>query len=291
LLELVEALTSRGQYQRAIETAREGLNNWPESTEVAVLFSLAVASAAGTEFQVSNADLNEAIRTSQIVTQNEPTNVTAWWTLSTLLAASGRHEEILLLEAEIVRKLGGIPVPTLLVIARALIRTPDMWRGLEMALRAVESDPADAGIRLESATIAIEAARKFLPIDSAEKVTDFRKAVSVAAWCAYGVASLEVLVRPFRMWAERCDEKMFTGSHRLRSFVSILTLFIWLPIHHAQANKRLWEIVFNGPVDGQLEFYALSEMKYIQDVHSGIKFMWLENRVSWPQKPIGVDLN
>ena len=291
LLELVEALTSRGQYQRAIETAREGLNKWPESTEVAILFSFAVASAAGTEFQVSNADLNEAIRTSQIVTQNEPTNVTAWWTLSTLLAASGRHEEILLLEAEIVRKLGGIPVPTLLVIARALIRTPDMWRGLEMALRAVESDPADAGIRLESATIAIEAARKFLPIDSAEKVTDFRKAVSAAAWCAHGVASVEVLVRPFRMWAERCDDKMFTGSHRFRSFVSIITLFIWLPIHNAQANKRLWEIVLNGPSDGQLEFYALSEMKYIQDVHSGIKFMWLENRVSWPQKPIGVDLN
>ena len=255
------------------------------------MFSFAVASAAGTEYQVSNADLNEAIRTSQIVTQNEPTNVTAWWTLSTLLAASGRHEEILLLEAEIVRKLGGIPVPTLLVIARALIRTPDMWRGLEMALRAVESDPSDAGIRLESATIAIEAARKFLPIDSAEKVTDFRKAVSVAAWCAHGVASVEVLVRPFRMWAERCDDKMFTGSHRFRSFVSIITLFIWLPIHNAQANKRLWEIVLNGPSDGQLEFYALSEMKYIQDVHAGIKFMWLENRVTWPQKPIGVDLN
>ena len=113
----------------------------------------------------------------------------------------------------------------------------------------------------------------------------------MAAWCAHGVASLEVLVRPFRMWAERCDEKMFTGSHRLRSFVSIITLFIWLPIHNAQANKRLWEIVFNGPVDGQLEFYALSEMKYIQDVHAGVKFTWLENRISWPQKPIGVDLN
>jgi len=291
LLELVEVLTSRGQYQRAIDTAREGLNKWPESTEVAILFSFVVASAAGTEFQVSNADLNEAIRTSQAVTQNEPTNVTAWWTLSTLLAASGRHEEILLLEAEIVRKLGGIPVPTLLVIARALIRTPDMWRGLEMALRAVESDPTDAGIRLESTMIALEAARKFLPIDSAEKVTDFRKAVSVAAWCAHGVASVEVLVRPFRMWAERCDDKMFTGSHRLRSFVSIITLFIWLPIHNAQSNKRLWEIVLNGPSDGQLEFYALSEMKYIQDVHAGIKFTWLENRVSWPQKPIGVDLN
>jgi len=93
------------------------------------------------------------------------------------------------------------------------------------------------------------------------------------------------------MWAERCDDKMFTGSHRFRSFVSIITLFIWLPIHNAQANKRLWEIVLNGPSDGQLEFYALSEMKYIQDVHSGIKFTWLENRISWPQKPIGVDLN
>ena len=288
---LIDALTERGQYQRAINTAREGLTKWSDSAEVAVIFSFAVATAAIADFQVQKTDLDEAIRTSEIATEIDSTNSTAWWVLSTLLAASGRYEEILLLEGEIVRKLGGIPVPTLLVIARVLTRTPDLWRGLEMVLRAVESDPSDAGIRLEATTIALDTARHMLPINSGEKVANFKKIVSVAAWSADGVASLEEIVRPFRMWAERSDQKMFTGSHRFRSFMSIITVFIWLPIHNLNVNKYLWEIILTGPVDGQLEFFAMSEMSYIQEVHKGVAFEWLKSAKTWPLRPVGSDLN
>lgn len=291
LEQLVENLIQRGQFQRSIETARDGASRWPDVMRAQTLFAYTAAFAANSGHPVESGILSEAIRAGELVTNADPMNTVGWWCRGILLAHAGRNDEVLYLENEIVSRLGWIPPNVLLTVAQAVALTRDMRRGLEMVMRAVETDPTDSGLRLEAVTIALEVARRHLPLSSAELVTNFKRVVEVSAYCADGVASLEAEVRPFRMWAERCDRHIFVGSQRLRSFMSALTFFVWLPLHNSQRNKACWRVLLEGPVDGQAEFFLLSEMPYIRNVHSGVQMPWFTVPDRWPTRPVDADLN
>lgn len=282
---LVDVLLQRGQFQRAIDTSREGTLRWPEAFRAQLLFAYAVAFAFNAGLVPSAKDFDEAIRASEIATTTDPINAVGWWSRSSLLAASGRIEEVLYLENEIVSRLGYVPPSVLIIIGRSVALTKDVWRGMEMIMRAVEADPTDSGIRQEAVSVALDVGRRLLPLSNDQNAVSFERIVAVASYCADGVASLESEVRPFRMWASRSSGRMFTGSHQLRSFLSILTAFAWLPIHGAKRNKACWRIVLDGPTKNSAQFFELIEMEYVRSVHRGVAMPWASAPNVWPTRP------
>ena len=160
-----------------------------------------------------------------------------------------------------------------------------------MVMRSIECDPTDAGLRQEGVSIVLEVARRHLPLGSNEHVVNYQRIVQVAAYCAMGVPSLEAAVRPHRMWADRAEKPIFVGGQRLRSFMTIATFFAWLPIHNRQKSKLGWRLLFDGPDVGQAEFFTLSELPYIRQVHDRVPMPWAPGLENWPVRPARDDFN
>ena len=282
-LSLIETLLTRGKNDRALETAHQGLERWPDDPRATNAFCSTVAFLASTDQLSDAAMISEALVLSQKCPDLLPQDSSAWYKRCVLLAASDRAAEIAGLESEVAARLGSVPSDILVLIGQALITAGKLDDGLSRLVRAVAESPDDFGVRSEATDAAINAARRLLPLASAEAVTAYQEIIDVGAWCAAGVPAAEEIIRSHRMWATRCSKKAFVGSWQLRTFLSVLTVFIWLPIHNAARSKPLWKIFVEGPEQSGDEFFLVSGADYVREVHGSVAMPWAAPGAAWPK--------
>jgi hypothetical protein len=281
LLEMVETLLNRGQHQRAADLARNGVERWPnESAALARLaFVCSYLSVLGelNDLTLLEHGLQAAARCNEL----NPTDTSAWYSRCVLLLAADRADEALALEAEVSVRLGSVPPSILVLIGQAMLSVGRYSDGLQRLVRAVSGAPDDLGIRSEAASAATAAATLLLPLDTPAAVTQYCEIIQVGAWCADGAPAAEDLIRPHRLWAARCTNKAFVGSLRLRTFLAVCTAFVSVPIHNAAKSRPLWQILLQGPPQGQ-EFFLLSSASYVRMAHAGRSMPWAPSGTPWP---------
>ena len=282
LIDLIETLLTRGQYQRAAELAQEGLVRWPDEPAVLSQFSFVCSFLAVLGDLSDLGLLEQGLQAAARCNELEPTDTSAWYSRCVLLLAMGRDIEAVNLEAEVSARLGKIPPSILILIGQAMLSVGQYDEGLQRLVRAVSAAPDDFGNRSEAASAAMAAALLLLPLLARASVARYCEIIEVGAWCAEGAPAAEDLIRPHRLWAARCTKKTFVGSIRLRTFLAVCTAFISLPIHNSLKSRPLWEILLAGPPQGQ-EFFLLSSANYVRQAHAGRSMPWASDKELWPQ--------
>jgi hypothetical protein len=283
LIELIGNLLRRGQNKRALDAASEGMLQFPNASQLERLFlDTAVQTGIETRDAITDELLIRAYALSDKLLERDPADIQVWLSRFSLLTLLGRFDSLAQIEAEARTKLGSLPPSITLAVGEALLSTGRGREGLARLLSAVDAPEADSGIRGKAVDIALSEAKRHLPITSSEALDWFSQVVDVAAWCARGFGAEEAVVRPFRMWAARAENRVFTGNRPLRALLAVLTGFQWVRLHNARKSEFVWKVLLDGPMDdGQDNFELVSGSAYVRDVHKKVTFPWFVNG-SWP---------
>lgn len=284
LLELIGNLLRRGQNLRALNAVTEGMLRFPNTHQLERLF-IETAVQVGIEDRnsISEEMLLNAYSLSGQLTERDAANRDLWLSRFSLLMLLGRFEELSLIEAEARSQLGSLPPTLTLAVGEALISTGRGRDGLTRLISAIETPEADSGTRGQAVDIALSEAKRQLPITSKESLEWFSQIIDVAAWCARGLGAEEAVVRPFRMWAARAGNRVFTGDRPLRAILAVLTGFQWVRLHNRLKSEFVWKVLLDGPTeDNQDDFAVVSGSTYVLEVHKEAIFPWFVNG-SWPE--------
>lgn len=284
LLELIGNLLRRGQNRRALDAASEGMLRFPNAPQLERLFlDTAVQTGIENRDAITEELLVRAYALSGVLLERDAADTQVWLSRFSLLALLGRFDALAQIEAEARTKLGTLPPSITIAVGEALLATGRGREGLSRLLSAVDAPGADSGIRGQAVDIALTEAKRQLPITSKESLEWFSQTIDVAAWCARGLGAEEAVVRPFRMWAARAGNRVFTGDRPLRTLLAVLTGFQWVRLHNSRKSELVWKVLLDGPKEGdQDNFVLVSGSAYVRDVHKETTFPWFVNG-SWPK--------
>jgi hypothetical protein len=284
LLELLKNLIRRGQYQRALDTASEGLLRFPSTPRLEQMYvETAIQLGLADRTSVSDDTLIRAYTLSGELLNQDPTSRDLWLSRFSILTLLGRFDALAEIESEARTRLGTLPSAITIGVAEALLSIGRGRDGIARLVLAVEAPDADSGVRGRAVDVALAEARRQLPITSKDSLEWFTQVVDVAAWCARGLGAEEAAVRPYRMWAARAGNRMFTGDRPLRTLLAVLTGFLWVQFHNRRRSEFVWKILLEGPSsDGSDNFEVVTSAAYVQQVHQDVRFSWTSNG-SWPR--------
>jgi tetratricopeptide (TPR) repeat protein len=162
--------------------------------------------------------------------------------------------------------------------AYAALGRPD--EALEDAKRSVNAAADDLALRSNTVTALITAARVgLLPVGSEEALRRYQELIEWAAWCALGAPEAEDRVRPYRLWSVEAESRAYTGRIDLRSIIAVASGFLLLPLLNRVRSKPHWQVLHDGPKQGDGEMFEIVAMRGIARlVHEGLleKLPWFE---------------
>lgn len=162
--------------------------------------------------------------------------------------------------------------------AHAALGRPD--EALGDAKRAVNAAADDLALRSNTVTALITAARVgLLPVGSEEALRRYQDLIEWAAWCALGAPEAEDRVRPYRLWSVEAESRAYTGRIDLRSIIAVASGFLLLPFLNRVRSKPHWQVLHDGPKQGDGEMFEIVAMRGIARlVHEGLleKLPWFE---------------
>jgi hypothetical protein len=214
----------------------------------------------------------EGLEAAKLAVRDQPGEVRNWESAASLELASSNVQGALAAIDEAERATGGRATAMLYLLrarAMAIVKRPD--EAMAAAVRAVtRAEPGmAAAIRSEVTGILVSWAATMLPIKSDADLTRYTEMIGVAAWCSYGVPEAEDSVRAYRMWATNAGKRVFVGSHRMRSFLAVITGFIALPIHNHLRSQPAWQVFNEGQGEEITEaFYVVAAPAYVQKIHN-----------------------
>jgi tetratricopeptide (TPR) repeat protein len=259
------------EYDDAIRVAREAVSRW-HNADAASALAWVVTNLVNDAGFANPQLVAEGLEAAQLAVREQPGEVRNWESAASLLLASSRVQEAVEAVDQAGRATGGRATALLyLVRTRAMVTLKRADEAMAAAVRAVTTaEPGvAAAVRSEAADLLVSWAAAMLPILSSAELTGYSDLVGVAAWCAYGVPEAEDKVRPYRMWAINAGKRVFVGSHRMRSFLAVITGFISLPIHNSLRSEPAWQIFNEGQGKEHTDFFRIvAAPAYVQKIHN-----------------------
>jgi hypothetical protein len=259
------------EYDDAIRVAREAVRRW-QNADAAGALAWVVSVTITSDGYASPALLAEGIQAAQVAVREQPGVVRNWESTASLLLADNKAQEAASAIDQAERANGGRATAMLYLLrTRAMIAMKRPDEAMAAAVRAVtRAEPARAAAtRSEATDLLVTWAADLLPIKSSADLSRFTEMVGVAAWCSYGVPEAEDQVRPYRMWATNAGKRVFVGSDRMRSFLAVITGFIYLPIHNYVRSQPAWQVFNEGQGKEATEaFVIVAAPAYVQKIHN-----------------------
>lgn len=284
LRQLIDDLLRRGSFRAAVDAGWRGVTQWNDSPLAHLLLAYAVATALDFRTPLERSVVEYALRSAEFAASAYASDEMAWSARIGLMVAMGMAAQVDGLRETATRALGTLSPDLRITFASAVFATGQRDRGLAEVVQALVSTEADLGVRADAATQVIrQAAMPLLPLKSAADAAAYRDAVAVAAWCATGIPDAEELVRPHRFWATACTSNIYSGNWQIRTFLSVCTGFLLLPVLNAMRGRPAWQIFIKGPLVYQ-EFLFFSDFDFMQSVHAhcGSALPWLMPDGRWP---------
>jgi hypothetical protein len=258
-------------YDEAIRAAREAVSRW-HNADAASAFAWVVANLVNEAGLAHPQLVTEGLDAAQLAVREQPDVVRNWESVTSLLLASAKVNEAVDAVDRAELATGGKASAMLYLIrTRAMVSLKRADEAMSAAARAVNrAEPEVAtAVRSEATDVLVSWAATMLPIKSAAALTKYTEMVGVAAWCSYGVPEAEDRVRPYRMWATNAGKRVFVGSHRMRSFLAVITGFISLPIHNRVRSQPAWQVFNEGQGKDVTEsFFIVAAPAYVQKIHN-----------------------
>ncbi len=275
LWRVVSAHVFNDDYDAALRAARRATEQWANNADSASVFAWVVSAGYESGNILHPSVLAEGLGAAQVAVNRAPRESRNWESQVSLLFANGRTREAITATENAGRTLPTLTPRLLVQRTQAFVATNDPEQAMVAAVRAVHESAADAYATAAVRSLATSLlvgwlAKNLLPIRSIDGLHRYVEMVGVAAWCSDGVPEAEDLVRPHRMWAANADQRVFTGSWQLRSFLAVLTDFISLPIHNAVSSTPAWQVLLRGLDEPTSDwaFRVIARPKYVQDVHN-----------------------
>ncbi len=259
------------EYDDAIRVAREAVRRW-QNADAAGALAWVVSATVSNDGFAPPALLAEGLQAARLAVAEQPGEVRNWESAASLLLADGKVQDAVTAIDRGERVTGGRVTALLYLLrTRAMVTLKRPDEAMASAVRAVaKAEPAKAAaVRSEAAGLLVDWAATMLPISSGADLTRYTEMISVAAWCSYGVPEAEDKVRAYRMWATNAGKRVFVGSHRMRSFLAVITGFISLPIHNYLRSKPAWQVFNEGRGKEITEaFFIVAAPAYVQKIHN-----------------------
>jgi CHAT domain len=267
------------EYDDALRVAREAVNRWHNADAASALAWVVTSLINGGGFSQPQL-IAEGLAAAEFAGREQAGEVRNWESIASLLLASDRPQEAVTAIDDAEHATGGQVTAMLYVLrtrAMAVLRRPD--EAMVAAMRAVTRAAPEvaSATRSELADILTSWAATLLPIQSSADLASYTEMIGVAVWCAHGVPEAEDLVRPYWMWAINAGKRVFIGSHRMRSFLAVITGFISIPIHNYLRSKPAWQVFRDGfgkpPAEAFFIVAAPAHVQKIHNVNLGIAFL------------------
>jgi hypothetical protein len=287
LRRLIDELLRRGSFTAAVDAGWRGVTQWNESPLAHMLLAYAVATALDFRTSVERNVVEYALKSAEFATSAYASDEMAWSSRIGLMVATGMAAQVEALREPANRALGTLSPDLRITFASAVFATGQRDRGLAEVVQALSGTQADLGVRADAASQVIrQAAMPLLPLKSAAEAAAYRDAVAVAAWCATGIPDAEELVRPHRFWAAACMSNIYSGNWPIRTFLSVCTGFLLLPVLNAMRGRPAWQIFIRGPLVYE-EFLFFADFDFMRSAHAhcGQALPWLLPDGKWPTSP------
>jgi len=251
LWEHIDGLLQQGDLDGALDVARQGRAAYQDSWIPLAVYGYAIHVGVEAGQIAQPALIADGLRSLEEALRQEPGQQVLWESTGSLLDGLGRDDELVDLARRATGALGAAPPSLVGRRAKVLLRKGDVEEGLKDAVRSFSGAPDDLALRgVVTEAIVTHALLPMLPLNSGRQLQRYTEAVTVAAWCAYGVPEAENLVRPHRLWAAKAGTRLFAGSDGMRTLLAVCTLFLSLLPHNILSAKPAWKILHNGPEEG-----------------------------------------
>jgi hypothetical protein len=287
LRRLIDDLLRRGSFRAAVDAGWRGVTEWNDAPLAHMLLAYAVATALDFRTSLERNVIEYALKSAEYATSAYANDEMSWSSRIGLMVATGMAGQVDGLRDPAARALGTLSPDLRITFASAVFATGQRDRGLAEVVQALYGANIDLGVRADAASQVIrQAAMPLLPLKSAADAAAYRDAVAVAAWCATGIPDAEELVRPHRFWAAACMSNIYSGNWQIRTFLSVCTGFLLLPVLNAMRGRPAWQIFIKGPLVYE-EFLFFADFDFMRSTHAhcGPGLPWLLPDGKWPTSP------